>query len=165
MIRKVLLVLLLVPILGFNLKLQQKSEDANCLKLTPLSEQLLNMFIADSMNSKRLNPRVCSLVLSFGDNSDSDVDLWILDADLLNSCVDHFYLTKYEGFYLFYRGEINAKYISGIRGTQQLRCSICDSLIKSKGNPIVFKEYDGSIYKVYKETNERNKKIVKIRGG
>jgi hypothetical protein len=140
---------------------QFRSEDANHLKLTPLSEQLLEMFITDSMNYERLDPSKCSIVLSFVDQSEKDIDLWIYDSDLLVSCIDHSYVTRYKGFNIFYQFKINGKYLSGI-SDEKLKCSKCDSLLKVRKNPY---EYDGSIYKVYKETNEINKKIVKVRGG
>jgi hypothetical protein len=144
-----------------DLRPQKSSEDANHLKLTPLSEQLLDMFIADSMNYNRIKPHICSIVLSFGDHSESDIDLWIYDSDLLVSCLDHSYVTRYKGFNIFYQFKINGKYLSGI-SDEKLNCSNCDSLLKVRENPY---EYDGSIYKVYKESNEFKKKIVKVRGG
>jgi hypothetical protein len=70
------------------------------------------MFIADSMNYKRIDSLKCSIVFNFEDRVDTNNELWIFDDELLASCTYHRYMTKYKGFSVFLSGsKISSKYI------------------------------------------------------
>ncbi len=162
MMKKGMLVILLL--LGFSLKSQEKVKCFYHFKLTTLSEKILDMFIEDPMNKGRIESSSSSIVLSFGGVHDLNNELWIFDAELLQSCVDHTYLTKYKGFSVFYQGKILPEYIYKIRATGKLKCPVCDSLLRAfpPGKQIVFSIYDGAIYKIKKGTKIKNIKIEKV---
>ena len=162
-------IIAILLLLGFNLKSQDKTRNIDNSKLTALSAKILDMFIDDPMNNGRIDSLSCSIVLSFGDTHDFNNELWIYDAELLSSCVDvdHIYLAKYKGFNIFYNGKILSKYIYKSRVATKVRCLVCDSMLNKlpKGERILLKEYDGSIYKIKRGTTIKNIKIEKVVGG
>lgn len=159
---------LLSFILVINLKAQEKTEKQRRLDLTSVSKDIVSEFIHDDMNTERIDSLSSSIVLSFGDVADADVDLTLYDDELLYSCLNHKYVAKYMGYCIFYQGMINSKYIEEVTSLyDKNNCSTCDSLVEKvlDKSSVIFKEYDGSVYKIYKSDRGRKVKIVKIPGG
>jgi hypothetical protein len=118
------------------------------------------------MNLHRIDPSRHSLVLSFGDVQDSTVELWIMDDELIKSCVNDIFITKYKDFNVFYNGQLLPKYVQKYRSMKEINCT-CDSLLKKypKKEGIIFSNHDGSIYLIKKETTIKDIKFVRIQGG
>lgn len=125
------------------------------------------MFIEDSMNIHRIDPASHSLVFSFGDVQDSTIELWVMDNELLKSCIDDIYVTKYKDFNIFYNGLLLPKYIQKYRTISEISCAKCDSILKTLPNKedIVFKNHDSSIYLIKKGTTIKNIKFERVQGG
>jgi len=159
-------ILIILLILCLNLKSQQNLTKTYQFKLTSLSERIIDMFINDSMNLHRIDPSSHSLVLSFGDVQDSTVELWIMDDELIKSCVNDIFITKYKDFNIFYNGLLLPKYIKIHIAILKINCT-CDSLLKKypKGEEIIFSNHDSSIYLIKKETTIKDIKFMRIQGG
>ena len=160
-------ILVILILLGFNLKSQERGKNISQFKLTTLSEKILDMFIDDPMNIRRIDSLSCSIVLSFGDIHDLNNELWIYDAELLHSCVKNTYLTKYKGFNIFYDGKMLSKFIYKCSYAKEVKCTACDSLLKAipKDEQVPFDNYDGSIYKIKKGTTIKNIMLERVQGG
>lgn len=157
----ILAILLLVD---FNQKSQ--NQDTYQYKLTPLCEKVLDMFISDPMNDNRIDPLHCAIILSSGDIQNSNIELWISDGELIDSCIGSIYLTKYKGFNILYNGnEMKPKYFFVIGKNN--KCKVCDSLLKTRpvDRRVPINQYDGSIYKIKKGTTLKNMIIEKVPGG
>lgn len=163
-----LLVYLLSIILVFNLMAQGSIGTQKKLNLTSLSKNLICRFIQDDMNKERIDSLSSSIVLSFGDTSEADVDLNMFDEELLYSCLNRKLITKHLGYCIFYQGKINSKYVrTSNNDYNKSNCSPCDSLIRSipDKSSVIYKYYDGSVYKIYKSDKGNKMRIVKIPGG
>jgi|GEM_PF-5162118 hypothetical protein len=167
MTKQDLQLLLLSFILATNIQAQGKVVIQKELNLTKLSREIICDFIKDEMNKERIDSLSSSLVLSFGDSIDLNIDLWLYDDELLYSCLNHKYIESYMGYCIFYQGAINDKYIDlETHKYKNSNCKACDSILShiSDKSSIIFKEYDGSVYKVYKSSKGEKVKIIKMPG-
>lgn len=164
--KKVMLVFLFLLSLNLSPQTKKISNVYFNYQLTDLSKKILDMFIEDSMNLGRIDTLRCSIVFSLGDTHDINNELWIYDNELLASCIDHMYFTKYKGFNIFNSGsEIIQKYATKkkVNSTQK---NICEKLFKSIPKEFqVPRIYDGCIFKIKRGTTIEKILIEKVQGG
>lgn len=161
-----LVVILLM--LGLNLLSQEKPKTNYQFKLSTLSEKIIDMFINDPMNKGRIDTLTCSIIFSFNDIQDLNNELWIYDANLLNSCLNKNFVTKYNGYNIFIDdSELLPKYISKRISALKTKCKDCENILSTypKGEQPILEIYDGSTFKVKKGTTIKDIKIEKEQGG
>ena len=158
--------LVFLLLLSINISAQKEIKNVSNYQLTDLSRKILDMFIADSMNYKRIDSLRCSIVFSFEGKFNANNELWIFDDELLVSCINHNYAAKYKGFNIFISGsKILPKYI--IEGKNILyKKNDCETLLNSMPKEFqVPTIYDGSMFIIKKGTTVKNVLIEKVQGG
>lgn len=131
--------------------------------LTTTCIQLLDLFVSDSLNKKRISDTESALVLNFRDQSDKDFDLWIYDAELADACVNMNFLVRFKGFCVFVRGEYNYKYVNITSEYRSNNCELCNSMLNNiNRDSIIYLEYDPVTFKVYRNTHDLELFVDKV---